>query len=979
MSLTERHAVNGTATVSRPDADPSANGLRASRHSGVSCGNGDSVAENDRQHLLDSARAQGILPADSLIAPPLPTICDFRTLIGQVLAPNISNDLASAPFIEPIEPCDGDLDGTQRDAVARAVHSSDLLLIQGLPGCGKSRVIAEIIRQMAMRGKRVLFVAPDGGAIDVVLQRLGIATPVAPVRLLGRAERFDDLPPGIADLTAVVQVRVHRADWLAKAIEIERAAVVRLDRWRELSPIWAGMLELADFNHQREREQEVIRHRREAIPSEVCRVAEHLHPVANGDPFNDSLHECERAAEELATEFEARRTQLLTERLQAEAELQQARAECESLRPLDEAGHSGRFWSVNFWKAKLNKSLANQVAAIESRIDEKEKDLTRLAEREVALNDDLRQAENDADREHVRIVDEEIKRALAHLDEREAELQRLDNETREKFQLLCDALPAGMTIPGSLAIDSIRSSQQAAAVELRDRESEAEFARRWRDFVETDGNLLAKKWRGQINLVAAPLSALTSDPWFADSAEPFDLLIVDEAHGAIESDLLPAAKKAQRWVLVGEPGQPARLSNGPDACKTKTAPDYFARLWERLHHETWTRDGDRICCHLNPTATADRRRLETEVVADRPDIELRILNPALGESILVEVLFPASMKPVETHGYLFQELGEIPCPSRIRTASWERTGDYLMYRLGPIPALPLPVQSIVLAPGITLRMHDRSADPGQDEIVILFNELEGWDKSRAAAWINGNLRMRDSGRTCRLETSYRHSPALAAWLNEAVNCGCRYPVEQHPEGAIQFEPVPRRAPAGRRRGGAGLEIDLADPSQRELLPNELAATLPSHGYVNLPEAQAIAEFLQRLPAELALAVSAPYPAQVMVLRHYIKDRARVLLPSELSRHECDVLIVSLTRSHVARAVTYGNDPATMLQMLTRPRCRLVLVGDPGTLARRAQWEGAIENLDESTGERERRWVNALLSLSPVRNNRPLRVAEGVKA
>jgi hypothetical protein len=44
-----------------------------------------------------------------------------------------------------------------------------------------------------------------------------------------------------------------------------------------------------------------------------------------------------------------------------------------------------------------------------------------------------------------------------------------------------------------------------------------------------------------------------------------------------------------------------------------------------------------------------------------------------------------------------------------------------------------------------------------------------------------------------------------------------------------------------------------------------------------------------------------------------------------------------------------------------------MAGDPGTLARRAQWEGAIDHFDEAAGERERRWVNAVLRVMPAKS------------
>ncbi len=47
--------------------------------------------------------------------------------------------------------------------------------------------------------------------------------------------------------------------------------------------------------------------------------------------------------------------------------------------------------------------------------------------------------------------------------------------------------------------------------------------------------------------------------------------------------------------------------------------------------------------------------------------------------------------------------------------------------------------------------------------------------------------------------------------------------------------------------------------------------------------------------------------------------------------------------------------------LTRAASRLILFGDPGTLARRCQWNGAVEHLDEASGERERGRIAQLVA------------------
>ena len=63
-------------------------------------------------------------------------------------------------------------DGAQAQAIAaaRAGHS---FVLEGPPGTGKSQTITNILADQLAQGRRVLFVAEKGAALDVVRQRLG--------------------------------------------------------------------------------------------------------------------------------------------------------------------------------------------------------------------------------------------------------------------------------------------------------------------------------------------------------------------------------------------------------------------------------------------------------------------------------------------------------------------------------------------------------------------------------------------------------------------------------------------------------------------------------------------------------------------------------------------------------------------------------------------------------------------------------------
>jgi very-short-patch-repair endonuclease len=67
-----------------------------------------------------------------------------------------------------------DADSSQQTVIAGIVIGQDGV-IHGPPGTGKSQTIANVISELAARGKRVLFVAEKRAALDVVLERLRLA------------------------------------------------------------------------------------------------------------------------------------------------------------------------------------------------------------------------------------------------------------------------------------------------------------------------------------------------------------------------------------------------------------------------------------------------------------------------------------------------------------------------------------------------------------------------------------------------------------------------------------------------------------------------------------------------------------------------------------------------------------------------------------------------------------------------------------
>jgi ATP-dependent RNA/DNA helicase IGHMBP2 len=72
----------------------------------------------------------------------------------------------------PFVPLDGSLNTSQQDAIRFALSASDVAILHGPPGTGKTTAVVELIRQAVRRGQKVLACAPSNLAVDNLLERL---------------------------------------------------------------------------------------------------------------------------------------------------------------------------------------------------------------------------------------------------------------------------------------------------------------------------------------------------------------------------------------------------------------------------------------------------------------------------------------------------------------------------------------------------------------------------------------------------------------------------------------------------------------------------------------------------------------------------------------------------------------------------------------------------------------------------------------
>jgi superfamily I DNA and/or RNA helicase len=130
---------------------------------------------------------------------------------------------------EPLTPLDAGLNDSQQQAVRFALAASDLAIIHGPPGTGKTRTIAELIRQAVARGEKVLACAPSNLAVDNLLERLVMAGENA-IRLGHPARVLPELQQHTLDVLVDTHPDVALARRLIKEADILRNQASRYTR-----------------------------------------------------------------------------------------------------------------------------------------------------------------------------------------------------------------------------------------------------------------------------------------------------------------------------------------------------------------------------------------------------------------------------------------------------------------------------------------------------------------------------------------------------------------------------------------------------------------------------------------------------------------------------------------------------------------------------------------------------------------------------
>ena len=898
-----------------------------------------SASPNQQTELLALAARQGLLYAHQL--PPLDpsALLQRRQFLPNLLAGKL--DLTPAA-VDPVAVADAALDAAQREAVARALSTPDLCLIQGPPGSGKSRVLAELVTRAAARGERVLLLAADAAAIDRVLELAGHREALCPIRCLARGEGVQDLPDSIRPFAFDERVRSLR-ETTTQAVQADLlSAQQRFEQLRGAQATWEQFEKLASCQELLEGKLANLAGRRGRLAEDIEHVlaaARDASAVDAPSSFAVEVLACRRAHEQGLERIAAECKALQTQRAESGGRRQSLQQESDALKPVAEAWRRSRWWSPAWWRALFQKGLLGRHDELSGLLQTLDREDASRAAQAARLEMEREQCATTFAERQKQLLDAERARREQELEREEAELRQEASLIRRQWDESEANLGELAGKPQGLTPQAVARARAVWQAQRDEAASRYEFIRKWAECLAEMAATLPARLVTFANLVAATTDGLASDAHFGDTAvapPAFDLLILEEAHQVTESEFLNAARRARRWVLVGEPAAPSpTVPKGPGrAPRPPLRSGFFQRLWHQVHAAparlpfAWGRAEGKLCCRLRPVPVEQQRWVEKEPVVDCPEIELLILAAPQAEPVLVEVRFPPAMPIRQAKEYIYKELQEIPAHCRGHSLRWQEGAAGIRLHLGlsaegeEADAAPPEAVVVSLEDGVREIVRPVSGAGAFETLGFEFDGACGWTRPRAEEWAKKRLNLRDLGRTVYLARPHRMRGRLGDALSvilspeEMVACvrrsacpeedfpgvwnGWSAPVEviAVPPAAPRAEPR-KRGPEG-RRGGAGFELDLSDSTHSEHLPAPLRSLLPRRGLVNYFEAQAVVAALEALVTDSvfradvaawqsqhpengpALVATALYTAQVQLLQLLV-GQSRPLAQAGLNR------------------------------------------------------------------------------------------------
>jgi KaiC/GvpD/RAD55 family RecA-like ATPase len=527
---------------------------------------------------------------------------------------------ADAPDTEPSTRA---LNPLQRQAVAGALAAPHAYLIQGPPGTGKTQVITEIASRLAARGERVLLTAPTHVALDEVLRRLADEPGVLPLRLSWNdkyvASDVRRFTPSGYDATVADTLRTP--------------ANSKLVQWRE---------------------------RLKQVTAQHDAITVWLQARSTGRSAEQALSTARQAAVNRAAARADQMRQHDTELERLRLWAQHHDSELARIEQEERAVHDRRTarQQSRRWIGQLLDSLGIGVV---SRLLRQER---RLRQARAAALDAYREAYD----RHARQQDARNRLATAFTDEERTDQAAVLSASQAHEDVVRQVDEAATALE-HLGLNHLLTDEAAASdlrqsldASRRGLQALTEVQQRWFDLVGTTGideaedrrraqNVVRRALSSAANLICTTATGFGGAKTFRDL--DYDTLIVDEASKVTVAEFLIPARRAQRWILVGDEKQltpyvdpdvehhihamaAIHLSERDARYGLKAAVQHLGTLWKTLEdaerHPFRTTSVERVANRLldNGTWASAHQRLYADqtrhLAAGAADPEQRLLE-----------------------------------------------------------------------------------------------------------------------------------------------------------------------------------------------------------------------------------------------------------------------------------------------------------------------------------------------------------------
>jgi hypothetical protein len=698
------------------------------------------AAAGTQSEMLALADRQGFLSLHQL--PPLRDAPHREALPESGL---LSQLLAGQTPPLPVISCEPAVD-QHALALARVQSAADVVVIQRSSGNPRTApLLADVLRDAVKAGRRVLFVAPTLPPLERVLSELAHDASCLAVRFTAAHEKAANGP-----LTrfALHEQRQSLRSFLSQgALEAQAETERRRQHRAAEAALWPALDELLVQHGQTSKQLDELHSRLAGIAEEVRRDAVGMPGSARtfpSGPFAVQLALRLVRQQHRSAELEQKLRVLDDQSAVLEPQLVEIHQRRRPIEPMVDARRAGRWWTLAYWRAMFRAAELAADIGLEAQQRRLQAEWERAQSDRAALNRALEQIRSEFDKEREELIDSEVGRRRTELGQQIAETQSRLDSIRTTWQSRIEVIAEPADRPAEITPAAVENARQGWLTRRSSDDSGTVFAQQWARYLSEALDGLVERLPRMAPILVGTTTALASEPDFAAAAGDgtFDLLIVEDADRFAPGDLAKLAERACRWLLVGDAG-PADVRS----CPTRTTP--FHKLWGLLHPTeprpvySWSASEEHLVCTLGELRPEDSKHVESERLADFPEIELRILVRSGVRPKLVQVLFPATMRLGEAKAFIYRELQEAAVDRLDRPLRWEETeGAFVLHLSNEDDE---PIETLELESGLVESVCAAGAE--RTTCRFSFAKAAGWTCARVQEWCRRYLGFLDTGRT----------------------------------------------------------------------------------------------------------------------------------------------------------------------------------------------------------------------------------------